>query len=381
MRIIDRYLLRHFAKTFLMCFFSLFGLIVVFDAFANLDAFMTIADKHGGLAKVMGQHYAYQSILYFDLLSGMVNLAAATFTVSWIQRHNELVALMAAGVSRVRVVLPVIGAAVFVMVLAALNRELVMPRFRDELSRKPKEMVHDAPLKVSPTYDELTDVLLSGENALAEQQKIIKPSFRLPPRSSEQFGKEIAAKEAFYKEAQGDRPRGYLFVAVERPTEIAKRPSLLYADKPVVITPKDRPDWLKPDQCFVVSSVSFEQLTSDTAWRKFSSAAQLIRELHNPNMSPRGDTRAMVHARIVHPLADLTLLFLGLPLVLTREHRNVFIAMGMSVAIALGFMLVTVVFGYCGERFMFGISPALGVWVPLILFVPVAVELAHSMSE
>ena len=43
MRIIDRYLLRQFVQTFLICFLSLTGVFVVFDAFTNMEAFMHCA--------------------------------------------------------------------------------------------------------------------------------------------------------------------------------------------------------------------------------------------------------------------------------------------------------------------------------------------------
>ena len=79
------------------------------------------------------------------------------------------------------------------------------------------------------------------------------------------------------------------------------------------------------------------------------------------------------------PLADLTLLFLGLPLVLSRQSRNVFIAMGLSAAVSFAFMIV--VFGFQQLGTIYVISPALAVWLPLMLFVPAAVELAISMTK
>ena len=40
MTIIDRYLLRQFLQTFLICYLSLTGLYIVFDAFTNLEDFL-----------------------------------------------------------------------------------------------------------------------------------------------------------------------------------------------------------------------------------------------------------------------------------------------------------------------------------------------------
>ena len=52
MNIIDRYLLRQFLQNFVICFLSLTGVYVVFDAFTNLEAFMSFA-KGRRLMKVM----------------------------------------------------------------------------------------------------------------------------------------------------------------------------------------------------------------------------------------------------------------------------------------------------------------------------------------
>jgi hypothetical protein len=53
--IIDRYLLRQFWHTFVICFCSLTGLYIVIDAFGNLEEFINYAHKHGSLLGVMGE--------------------------------------------------------------------------------------------------------------------------------------------------------------------------------------------------------------------------------------------------------------------------------------------------------------------------------------
>lgn len=378
MKIIDRYLLRQFAKTFLICFLSLLGLFVVFHAFTNLEAFLKIAQKQGGLGRVMGAYYARQSILFFDLTVGFINLTAAMYTLTWIQRHNELVALMAAGVPRVRAVVPVAGAVAFVIVLAVLNREFLIPRFRDELSRKPHDLALDAARPFSPQYDERTDILIRGQGAIAAERKIDRPILRLPA-SLDHYTKQITAREAYYRPPAAGRPGGYLLVGIDHPKDLGARPSLALEGSPVIVTSRDAPDWLQSDQCFLVSGVSFEQLTNADAWREFSSTSQLIRGLHNRSLDLGGTIRVAIHGRIVQPLLDLTLLFLGLPLVMTLESRNVFIAMSLCAAVSLAFMAVVTVFQMLGG--VYAISPALAVWTPLIVFVPIAVEMGVSMTK
>ncbi len=375
MYILDRYLLRQFLKTLAICFLTLTGLYIVFDVFTNLEEFMRCGRKAGGVLPFIARYYSYQTIMFFDRTCGLLVLVAALFTVSWIQRHNEMTALLSAGVSRVRVLAPIVVAAVAVTFVAAANRELVIPRFREELSRRPQNPLGDRPRPLEPRYDGRTDVLLGGEHVFADRKRIERPSFLLPA-SLRQYGNQLQAKNAFYKPAGKGRPEGYLFDGVREPRNLDERPSLLLDGRPVLITPHDAPDWLEPDQCFLVSNVDFELLTGGD-YTRLSSTAELIRGLRNPSLGFGSDVRVAIHSRIVQPLLDLTLLMLGLPLVVSRENRNVFIAMGVCMAVTTLFALAVIGAQHLGEILL--LDPALAAWAPLMVFVPVAAGLAESL--
>jgi lipopolysaccharide export LptBFGC system permease protein LptF len=57
----------------------------------------------------------------------------------------------------------------------------------------------------------------------------------------------------------------------------------------------------------------------------------------------------------------------------------VFIAMSLCAVVSLAFMAVVVVFQMLGGAY--ALSPALAVWLPLMVFVPVAVEMGASMAK
>ena len=125
MKIIDRYLLRQFIHVFVICFVSLTGLYVDARRVQPSRRLHAITPRRrDSLLGVLGEYYFYKSIGFFERLSGVISLIAAMFTVAWIQRHNELTALMAAGISRVRVVKPVIMACITLAVLTAVGREV-----------------------------------------------------------------------------------------------------------------------------------------------------------------------------------------------------------------------------------------------------------------
>jgi lipopolysaccharide export system permease protein len=325
-------------------------------------------------------YYAFQPLLFFDRTCGLLSLMAAMFTVTWIQRHNEMTALMAAGIPRIRIVAPVIIVAVAIDLLAVVNREVLIPRFRREVSQRPGELSRDAAEDLCPQCDNRTDVLIRGKQVFLNQQRIERPDFLLPPTLRD-YGKSLVAESATYQPPSGSRPGGYLLDGVREPKNLAKQPSLLLEGKPVVITPRDGADWLGPTQCFVVSDIPFEQLTmAGQASRGFASTMQLISSLRNKSSDFGASIRVVIHTRIVQPFLDITLLFLGLPLVVSRSSRNVFMAIGLCLGVVTFFVLVVIGIQQLGTIELIR-PPALAAWLPLLLFIPAAVGMAEPMWE
>ena len=377
MTIMDRYILRQFIQVYAICFCSLTGLYVVIDAFGNLDEFLAYAEEHGNLLGVMAEYYAYRSIGFFDRTAAILTLISAMFTVTWLERHNELTALLAAGVRTVRVIKPVIVAAVVISVVAAAGREWLIPNIRHQLSRKAQDLSAGAAGDLQPRYDHETDVRIDGEAAFAEARRIHHPKFLLP-EPLQQYGRQLEAEDAIYQPPQNNRPGGYRLTGVTLPKGLAERPSLSLGDRPVIITPRDAM-WLAADECFVASNVSFDQLADSSAWRQYASTAQLIAGLRNASLDYGADVRVAVHARVVQPLLDVTLLFLGLPLVLARGDRNVFVATGLCLAVVTAFLLVGIGCQMLGSSYM--LSPSLAVWLPLMIWVPAAVVISQPLRD
>lgn len=377
--IVDRYMLRQFVQTFLICFCSLTGLYIVIDAFTNLEEFITYSRDRGSIMAIMGEYYAYRTLSFFDSTSHVITLIAAMFTVTWIQRHNELTALEAAGISRWRVVKPLIAVAVIIVSLKVVNREVAIPAVREQLSFNAQDLGGSRGKQIIPRYDFRTGILLraSGQ-AFSNEKRIEKPDFQLPA-GLDRLGSRIVAEHAYYKPAEEERPGGYLMREVSQPADLAEYPSLaLNGGTPIVLTPKDTP-WLEPTDCFVVSEVGFEYLVANSNWRQLSSTWDLIRGLQNASLDYGANERTAIHSRVVQPVLDMTLLFLGLPLVLTGSNRNVFLSIGVCLALVVAFMLVVLGCNYLGSSYL--LEPSLAAWLPLMIFVPLAIALSLPLRS
>ena len=379
MCIIDRYLLRQFVLTFLICFLSVTGLYIVFDVFTNLDQFVRCGQKTGGVLPFIFEYYSHRWILIFDLLSGLFAMVSALFTLAWIQRHNEMTALMASGVPRIRVLAPIIAAVAVVSILSVINRELLIPRYRAELSRRPQDPLGDQPQELKPRRDNQIDVEFSGKNIYSNEKRIEEPSLLFLSPVLCEYGNQLVADNAYYEPPRDGRPGGYRLDGVREPKHLDTRPSLPTDGESVLITPLDAPDWLKPNQCFLRSDLDFDLLPEGgKSFKQFSSTRQLIAALGNPSLDYGADVRVAIHSRIVKPLLDMTLLFLGLPLVISRESRNVFIAMGLCMGVTVAFWIVVIVMQQFGGA-SYLVSPALAAWAPLMIFLPVATGMADSL--
>ena len=377
MYIVDRYVLRLFVKVLLVSFASAAGLFVVIDFVGNLEEFVTYGQSQGGMLGVLIDYYWARVLSLFDHSAGILALMATMFAIAMLHRTNELTAIMAAGVPPTRVVKPLIIAVGAVSLLGVVNRELMLPNYRHKLARNAQNWLGEQGTRLHPRHDNETEIFLNGARAFTIDRRIEKPNFQLPP-NLDRFGKQLSAESAFYHPPAKDRPGGYLLEGVRSPEDLADLASASFNGKRIILSPHDTP-WLADKQLFVVSNLGFEQLVAGSSWRQYASLWELLASLRNPSHDYRADVRVTIHARFVQPLLDMTLLLLGLPLVLARRQRNVFLVAALGLLLVGGFLGVQMACHALGGSYL--ISPALAAWCPLIVFAPLAYVSARSMLD
>lgn len=375
--LIDRYIIRAQLHAFMIVFVSLAGLTFVVDAFTNIEEFIAHAPEAGGLARVLGAYYGYRLISFFDATSPVITLASAMFALSWLERHNELTALLAAGVTRWRIARPTLVFAAVVSLLAMANREIVLPRIRDNFTRNAQDLRGDTARSFEARYDHESEILFRGRTAQLATCRIDTPSLLMPPALSE-YGPQIDAAEAFWRPADSTHEAGFLLRKVREPADIDRLTPLKSGSRTVVFT-RAAADWLAPGECFVVSGVTFEQLIGSANWSQYSSTVELVRAIANPSLGVGADIPLKVHARLVSPLLDMSLALLGIPLVVGPSRRGIFVAVGLCVLSAVAFFLV--IFGWHALATAYVVSPSIGAWAPLLILAPLASWAAQPMWQ
>ena len=360
----DRLMVRGYVKAYVFFLISLLSLYIVVDLFTNLDGFI---HKKSGLAEAMkhiGSYYGFQSIRYFDQMCEAIVLLAAMFTVAWMQRNNELLPLLSAGVSTRRVVTPVLGCACAMLSLTALNQEFLIPRFRTQLVREKDDPDGNKEIGIQGAY-EPNGIHIEGTKAVRKGM-IVKQFHCVIPTNLCGNLLPISAQEGRYI-PPGDGPHTGGWLLTE-----AVPAKLERWDNPEVL------ECIDPGKYFLhTAEVDFDMITRQKNWFQLISTWQILQELQRPGPTRLSSMAMIFHMRLTRPILGLILVFLGLSIILRDQNRNVFI----SAALCLG--LCGIFFATCFTCKGLGdyeyLSPALAAWLPVFLFGPMAIAMFDAV--
>ncbi len=374
---IDRYLLTTFLRIFLIAQISLTGMFVVIHLFTNLDELTDQTTATRSLFQVVAGFYGPRVLDFFDRSLAILLLVAGVFTLAMMQRRQEMTAVEAAGIPRLRLLRPVLVGAVGLTCLAVANRELLIPRYRETLVSTAQNWKNpDAKSSANLHKDHVWGYLVSTCAVDSHSGEVSKPVVQLPVHLSRRIPR-IAGTAAQWQPASEQHAAGLLLTLDSEAPPLPPSPDLKAGDLTAIHFAANNP-WLKPNQVFVVSSLGLDELAYGRQLTDYTSLPDMIATLRRPSQWYSQANRIAVHARIVRPLLDLSLVLVGLPLILGWTDRNLFVAALVGVGIAGLFSLVVVGSQLLGNYSL--IRPAaLSAWLPVMVFLPLAIPASRLM--
>jgi len=357
MRILDRTILLSFLKAFVICLVSLLSLYVVIDLFTNLDDF---AQQTNGLTPVLrniAKYYGYKVVQIFDRLCEPIILLAAMFTVAWMQRNNELLPLLSAGVSTRRVIFPVLLGSALLVGLGITNQEFVIPRIADLLLADRDDPLGEKVMVVAGAYD-ANGIHVEGIEA-KRNGLLVKPFFCTVPETLSAGLLHLTAQEARYipPDASGPYCGGWLLTDTK--PEVAEHlpPELELID---------------PGKYFLhTRDVDFDVLTRNRQWYMFAGTSRLKSLLDRPDARRIAAVAVLFHMRLARPILAMLLVIIGLSVILRDQNRNVFVSTGLCLAMCAMFFAAIFACKQLGDGEY--LAPDLAAWLPVGVFGPLAI--------
>lgn len=124
-KIWEHYFLREIIKTFILVLCVFYGLYILID----FTSHSTSRHHHGSMLwREMCQHYRHGFILNFHVLIPFAMLISSIRTLCQLSVNNELVALLASGVTLKRLLRPFVFFGLFTTMLTYLNMEYFLPQ-------------------------------------------------------------------------------------------------------------------------------------------------------------------------------------------------------------------------------------------------------------
>lgn len=123
MRILDRYVIREFLRTYLIIFFSFAVVFIVIDVVDNLPRLV----RNGATTQQATLYYMLRLPYLIVLTSPVTVLLTGLFMMNALSKHNESIAIRAAGVSIKRAMLPLFAIGLMISIGIAVMGEYLLP--------------------------------------------------------------------------------------------------------------------------------------------------------------------------------------------------------------------------------------------------------------
>ena len=364
MKILDKYIAKNFLIGYAIAFCVLIGLRIIIDLFVNLDEFTEHADL-GTLAVIKNilVFYGLNSILYFRDFAGMITVVAAAFSLGKMVRSNELVAVMASGVSLKRVIGPIVLLALLLTVLLITDQEFLIPPLGDKLVRS-----QDA-IPGRETYDvwfigDGNGSLICSQRFDVKTSTLHNPTIiirsRKPGSVIWRVTGQISAEKAVYNPKTGkwDLINGQF---TEKDSQTGTQ---LIASYTSDITPKDIPVRHKSRHKTLLSSRQLAVLAAQRT--KIKDLAQLY---------------SQKHFRITDPIINFVMLMVSLPILVCRDPKSMKSAVMISFAATTACFITTFVCKILAAEVIFDrVMPELWACLPIFIFAPIAFIELDSMK-
>jgi lipopolysaccharide export system permease protein len=324
MCILDHYILKKFLAALLACIFIFLFLYIIVDIFGHLDEII----KQKTSLNLLKRYYLYYLPIIFVQVCPIACLLACIFTLSGLNRHNEIIAMRSSGLSIFQITRPlIITACIITTFVFLINEKMVSgsytlleqlkQRMQTQRQNKPEQVIENLSVYGSNNRLFFVNKFFPARNEM-EGITILQQDNR------QNITKKIIASKGVWRQGIW---RFYQCITYEYDEngQIKKGPR--YLEKEIMDIWEEPQDFLLMRQ--QPESMSIEQLQKYI--RKFS----MIQAQKVAN-----NLRIDLYQRFTLPLTNFVIIILGIPFALkTRRRATILSSFGIS--FIMGFLYYT----------------------------------------
>jgi lipopolysaccharide export system permease protein len=350
--LLDRYLLREFLRYYAIAMAGFVGFVLLFDALEKLDTFI----DHDATWSEILRYYANILPQRAVVVAPVAPLLATFLSVGTMTRFREIVSVKAAGISLVRLFIPLYALGVLVSGLCFVAGEWVMP----PANRRAREIL-DSEIRGRSTQNLGSRVnvkYLGARNRLFVIRRYDIPRETMVEPMIQEFEGERLARRIDAARGEFSRGRWVLYQGLERHFDPEGRESATPFDSLVADFPERPSDFAReesrPDE------MTYPQLR-DYSRRVRESGASVEKY------------ETELHLRVAFPFANAVVILIASSLAVQMRRGGVALGFGLSLALAFAYWCLIRAGQVLGNEGT--LPPFLGAWLGNIVFIGVGTVL------
>ncbi len=348
-KLIDLYVTGRFVRILALAFVGLLGLYYI-------GQFIELADKlfkGNATGKMFLTFLAYSTPRYVAYLVPVATLVAVLGTVGALTRTSELTVMRACGISLYRMAMPLFAIALVLSGGLFLLEERVLARTNrraDELN----DLIRD---RASRTLNVANRNWLAGEDgrlyyfAFFDRRRSSLYALSIYDTAANPYRLEAHTfvRDAVYADGAWQVNEGW----IQRFAGTGSGSRQALGREPVALAPIE----------------DFERAQVDASLMTFAEQRRHVRELRDSGYFTAPEEVAL-HHKLAFPLVTLVMALLAVPFGVTTGRHGALYGIGLVIALAFGYYLLTTVFMAAGAA---GLLPALlAAWAANLLFLAAA---------
>ena len=362
MKRIDRYIIAKFLGTYFFSIVLIISIGVVFDFNENIDRF---TESQAPWKAIAVDYYLNFIPYYANLFSALFVFISVIFFTTKLADHSEIIAMISAGISRRRLMVPyMISAAIIAALTFYLGAEVIP---RSSVKRLAFENTYKKRVK-DPTYAEKVQLQVdTGVIAYMEHFDGMSKTgmhFSLDKFENKKLVSHLSANTAIYDTLSDVRYQWHLRDVTIRELRGMKEKITNYNQIDSIIRMEPR------DFLFIRN----QQETMTNAELK-----DYIEKQRNRGSGNLSIFEVEYHKRFASPFAAFILSTIGMSLSSRKRKGGMGFSLGIGIALSATYILLQGISATFSTNA--GMHPALAAWMPNILYTLIAIYLYRKAPQ
>jgi lipopolysaccharide export system permease protein len=367
MRIIDRYVLKHFIGPFIFCLLIFVLLYVVIDLFDNLNEMI---ENNVDLLILLPYYLNFVPLILVQMVPIAV-LIAIMYSLGTFNRYNELLAMQASGISLLRILTPLIATGFLISVVILIINDRVVPLTIVNASEIKEGKIETAKIKKKRRKGEkiLENIAFYGEGnkiIYARRYYVYKSKIEEiiihDQDENQNIVSKATAQEAEWK-GVGWLGRNVMFFRLGNSGRIVGDPEF-YEEKYLDISEKPA-DFRKRRHQAAFMSYEF---------MSFAELKEYIDRLSFERGPTIRNLKVALNQKIAFPFISLIVVLIASPFAMVHTRKGgILVGIGISVALVLVYyavMTISLALGKAGF-----IPPLISAWLTNVIYATIGFTL------